>query len=108
MLLKKNIGGKIKGRTVSGGNKQRDCISKEDSISPTLEIESLLLICIIDAKEERGVALIDIPNYFIQTQINSEKYMAIIKIRGILVDMLLDIDPDVYGPHVTTDRKAIT
>ena len=33
--------------------------------------------------------------------------MAIIKIRGILVNMLLDIDPDVYGPYVTTDRKGI-
>ena len=33
--------------------------------------------------------------------------MAIIRIRGILVDMLLDITPDVYGPYVTTDRKGI-
>ena len=33
--------------------------------------------------------------------------MAIIKIRGFLVDLLLDIAPDVYGPYVTTNRKLI-
>ena len=33
--------------------------------------------------------------------------MAIINIRGILVEILLDIAPDVYGLYVTTDRKLI-
>jgi hypothetical protein len=32
--------------------------------------------------------------------------MAIIKIRGILVDMLVDIAPDVYKPYVTADQKG--
>jgi hypothetical protein len=32
--------------------------------------------------------------------------MAIIKIRGILVDMLLDIAPNVYNSYVTTDKKG--
>ena len=33
--------------------------------------------------------------------------MAIIKIRRILVNMLLDINPYVYGPYITTERKGI-
>ena len=33
--------------------------------------------------------------------------MDIIDICGILVDMLLDITPDVYGLYVTTERKGI-
>ena len=65
----------------------------------------MLLRFIIDAKEERGVAVIDLPNSFIQTRIDNEKYMAIIKIRGILVDVLLDIVPDVYGMYVTADKN---
>ena len=65
------------------------------------------LSCIVYAREERNVAVIDIPNDFIQTRIKHEKDMASINIRGILVDMLLDIYPDVYGPYVTTDRKGI-
>ena len=33
--------------------------------------------------------------------------MAIIKNRGILVDIMLDISPDSYGPYITTDRNRI-
>jgi hypothetical protein len=36
MFLKQKRDGKIKGRTVVGGNKQRDYISKEDASSPTV------------------------------------------------------------------------
>jgi hypothetical protein len=107
MFLKQKRDGSIKGRTVAGGNKQRDFISKEDSSSPTVSTEAVLLTCIIEAAEDRDVAVIDIPNAFIQTKIEDEKDMAIIKIRGVLVDMLLDIAPDVYGPYVTTDKKGV-
>jgi hypothetical protein len=100
LFLKEKRDGKIKGRTVAGGNKQRDFISKEDASSPTVATESVLLTCIIDAEEGRDVATVDIPNAFIQTRIEDEKDMAIIRIRGVLVDMLLEIAPDVYGPYV--------
>jgi hypothetical protein len=75
MFLKEKRDGKIKGRTVAGGNKQRDYISsKEDASSPTVATESVLLLsCIIDAEEERDVAVIDIPNAFIQTRVEDEK-----------------------------------
>ncbi len=49
--------------------------------------------------------MIDIPNAFIQTRIDNEEDMAIIKIWGVLVDMQLDITSDVYKPYVTTDNK---
>ena len=107
LFLKKKRCGKIKGRTVAGGNKQRDFISKEDASSPTVSTESVLLSCIIDALEGRDVAVIDIPNAFIQTRVENEKDMVYIRIRGILVDMLLKIAPDVYGPYVTTDKKGV-
>jgi hypothetical protein len=100
MFLKEKRSGKIKGRTVVGGNKQRDYISKEDATSPTVAMESVLLTCIIDAEEGRDVAIVDIPNAFIQTCIEDEKDMAFIKIRGVLVDILVEIAPDVYKPYV--------
>ena len=107
MFLKEKKDGKIKGRTVAGGNKQRDFISKEEANFPTVSTEAVLLTCIIDAEEERDVAVIDIPHAFIHTKIEDEKDMAIIKVRGILVDFLLDLDKDLYGPYVTTDKKGI-
>jgi hypothetical protein len=98
MFLKEKQTGEIKGRTVAGGNKQHDFISKGEASSPTVATEAVLLTCIIDADEGRDVTFIDIPNAFIQTRVEDEEDMDIIKIRGILVDMLLDIAPDVYKP----------
>jgi len=106
MFLKLKRDGKIKGRTVAGGNKQRDFISKEDASSPTVATEAVLLTCIVDAEEGRDVAVVDIPNAFIQTRIEDEKDMAIIKVRGILVDMLEEIDPKTYKPYVTNDKNG--
>jgi hypothetical protein len=106
MFLKEKRDGKIKGRTVAGGNKQRDYISKEDASSPTVATESVLLSCIINAEEERDVAVIDIPNAFVQTRMEDEKDMAIIKLRGVLVDILVEMAPDVYKSYATTDKKG--
>ena len=44
---------------------------------------------IIDAEEERDISVIDIPNAFIQTQVEDEKYMSFTKIRGFLVDVMV-------------------
>ena len=50
MFLKEKIYGSIKGRSVAGGNKQCDYISKEDVISPTVATEAVLMSFIIDAE----------------------------------------------------------
>jgi hypothetical protein len=92
---------------VAGGNKQRGYIRKEDASSPTVATESLLLTCIIDAEEGRDVAVIDIPNAFVHTRIEDEKDMAFIKIRGVLVDILVELAADVYQPYVTKDKKGV-
>jgi hypothetical protein len=107
MFLKEKRTGEIKGRTVAGGNKQRDYLTKEEVSSPTVSTEAVLLTCIIDAEEGIDVATINIPNAFIQTWIEHTKDMAIIKIRGFLVDILEEIAPDIYSPYVTTDRKGV-
>jgi hypothetical protein len=59
--------GKIKARKVVNGNKQRDYITKEDVSSPTVSAEAVMLTCVIDAVEGRDVAIIDVPNAFVQT-----------------------------------------
>jgi hypothetical protein len=66
----------------------------------------VLLSCIIDAEEEWDVAVVDIPNAFVQTRVENEKDMVFIKIRGILVDILVEIAPDVYKSYVSKDKKG--
>jgi hypothetical protein len=74
---------------------------------PTITTEAILLSCIIDAKEKRDVAIINIPNAFIQMRVEDEEDMAIIKIRGVLMDILVQIAPNVYKSYVTTDKKGM-
>jgi hypothetical protein len=65
IFIKQKHDGKIKGRTIAGGNKQRDYISKEDSSSPTVDTEAVFLSCIIDDEEGCDVTVVDIPNVFV-------------------------------------------
>ena len=92
---------------MAGSNNQRDFISKEDDRPPTVSTESVLLTCIVDAKEHIYVVTVDTPNAFIQTRIEYENDMTFIKIRLVLVDIILEIAPYIYGPYVITDRKVI-
>jgi hypothetical protein len=106
MLLKLKRDGNIRGRTVASGNKQRDCISKEDASPPTVATESVLLSCIIDAEEQRDVSVVDIPNAFVQTSVENKKDMAFIKIRGILVEIMVYIYPEAYKSYVSQYNKG--
>jgi hypothetical protein len=80
MSLKQKRDGKIKVSTVAGGNKQHDYIFKEDVGSMTITTYWILLSCIIDAEEERDIAVVDIPTTFVQTHVENEKDMMFIKI----------------------------
>ncbi len=100
--------GKIKAWKVIGGNKQCDYITKEDVSSPTVSAEAVMLTCIIDAAEDRDIAVVDIPDAFAQTVVSEEdaEHCVIVHIRGPLVDILVLIPPDVYGPHVSTNKSG--
>jgi hypothetical protein len=65
------------------------------------------LLCIIDAEEERDVTIIDIPNALMRIQVEDKEDMAIIKIHGVLVDILVQIAPDVYKSYIMTDKKGM-
>ncbi len=96
----------LKARQVAGSNKQRGYIMKEDASSLTVSSEAVMLTCIVDANENWEVAIVAIPNAFIQTVVKDEKYRAFIRIRGLLVNILVSIAPDVYGPYVTVGKKG--
>ena len=106
MFVVKKRDGKMKARKVAGGNTQRDYLTKEDASSPTVSTQAVLLTSIVDAHERRHVVVIDIPNAYIQTRVNDPKDRVIIWIRGVVVDWLVKIAPEVYGPFVTTDKKG--
>ena len=98
----------IKGRIVGGGNKQRSYVSKQEASSPTSHTESVFCTVGIEAEEERDVAITDISNAFVQTDlaINGKPVFVLMAIRGTLADMLVKIAPEVYGPYLTKDKKG--
>jgi hypothetical protein len=97
---------KIKARKVVGGNKQRDYITKEDLSPPMVSAEAMMLTCVINTLKDQDTAIIDIPNAFIQTVVEDEEHHLVVRIRGPLVDILVSIAPDVYGPYMSTNKAG--
>ncbi len=106
VFVKKKHTGQIKAQKVTGGNKQRDFISKENASSPTVATESVLLTSLVDVQENRDVAIVDIPNAFIQTVVENDEDKVVMRIRGHMVDVLVKVAPSVYGPYVSTDKQG--
>jgi hypothetical protein len=88
---------------VYNGKPTRKWVDKEEAPAPTASLDSIMLMAIIDAKEGRDVTSADIPNAFIQAnmpEIKDGDDLVIMKITGVLVDLLVENDPARYGPYV--------
>jgi hypothetical protein len=86
-------------------------LGKDEATAPTASLESIMLTAIIDAKENRDVMSADIPNAFIQANMPETKNgeeRVIMKITGMLVDLLVEIDPARYGPYVVYEKGVKT
>jgi hypothetical protein len=63
---------------------------------------------VIKAKEERDVMTCSIPNAFIQAYLPKKEPgedRVVMKITGVLVDMLVNINPELYGPAVVLENQ---
>ena len=98
----------VKARMCANGSTQREYMEHDDASSPTVMCESILITAGIDAKQHRDVMTCDIPNAFVQTDIPKKKLeqgkRIIMKIRGALVDILVEMNPEKYSPHVTKEN----
>jgi len=66
IFLKQENSGQIKGRGYADIRPQCRYMSKEDTSSQTVAVESLMWSCTIDAEEQRHVATADIPVAFMK------------------------------------------
>ena len=101
MFLKRKQCGKIKGRGCADGRKQRVYIAKEDSTAPTVSTEAVFLTPMIDALENRDVAVLDVPGAFMQADIDE---LVHVRFTGEMVKMLLQIDKQMYSEYVVIER----
>ncbi|KAG7352856.1 reverse transcriptase RNA-dependent DNA polymerase [Nitzschia inconspicua] len=100
MFLKEKRCGTIKGRGCADGRKQRLYKSKEETSSPALSIEALLLSCVIDAYERRCVLTCDIPGAFMQADMDELLHL---KLDGTILEILLRMEPS-YHQFVTYEN----
>ncbi len=101
MFLKQKRTGVIKARGCADGRKQRPYTAKEDASSPTVAIESVMLSCLINAKENRDVATVDIPGAFMQADMEDIVHM---KLEGKMAELLVKLDPKLYRKYVQTQN----
>jgi hypothetical protein len=98
----------VKGRMVYNGKPRREWLSREDSASPTAALESIMLTAVIDAHEERDVMTCGIPYAFIQAlmpKVKDGEERVMMKITGVLVNMLVKLNPELYGPYVVYEKN---
>jgi len=93
-LIKEKRCGKIKGRTCANGARQRRYLKEgEDYYSPTTSLESILSTMIIDAYEERDVAIADIPGAYLHAEMPKGKNV-LLKLEGEFVDIMCSVNPE--------------
>ena len=73
----------IKAQTCANGSRQRPYTPKEEAASLTAATEAILITGVIDAKQKQDIMTLDVPNAFVQTdvQLNGEKI--VMKIRSV-------------------------
>jgi hypothetical protein len=101
MFLKQKRDGTVKGRGCADGRKQREHTSKEEASSTTVVIESVLLSCVINAKENRDVGTVDLPGSFMQADMEGTVQM---KLEGKMAKLLVRIDLKLYYKYTRIEK----
>jgi hypothetical protein len=101
MFIKEKRCGTVKARGCADGRKQRLYKTKEETSSPTVRTQSLMLSCAIDAKERRKVMTADVPGAFMQVDVDEVVHVRLV---GPLAVLLTKVDPTLYTKYMTTEH----
>ena len=96
LFLVEKCNGTIKARHCTNGSIQWDWMSNESTASLTVCTELVPLLAAIDAEEWHDIAVSNVPNAFIQTEVNEtddDGNCMIMKICGALTDVPCNMDP---------------
>ena len=98
-LIKEKRCGKLKGRTCADGSSQRGQYTKEQTTSPTVSTDALMLSLMIDALEERDVATADVVGAYLLADMDE---FVLIKLTGDAVDIMCKANAK-YRPFVAME-----
>jgi hypothetical protein len=105
MFLTEKRSGEVKARNCANGSVQRQHVVKEEATAPTVTSEAIFVQSTIFAHESRDVATCDIPGAFLHA--DNPDYV-LMRLDGILAEMMVKIAPSIYRKFVTTNAKGKT
>ena len=88
-LIKEKRDGELKGRSCADGSAQRALYTKEQSASPTVSTDALMLSLMIDAKERRDVATADVVGAYLLADMDE---FVLLKLTGGSVDIMCTVN----------------
>jgi hypothetical protein len=103
MFITEKRTGEVKARACANGSVQRQHITKEEAAAPTVTTDAIFIQGTIFAHENRDVATCDIPGAFLQAD-NPD--LVLMRLDGILAELLVKIAPSLYRQYVTTNAKG--
>ena len=83
----------MKARLVVDGRKQRSDDDPMDAASPTVAKKSVLITDVIDAKEGRDVATLDLPGSYLWAEQDQVRHM-VLKVK--LAELMVLAAPELY------------
>jgi hypothetical protein len=75
---------------------------KEDSASPMVATDSILISATINAHEGHNIALIDIPGAFLNAYNDKDMIMLL---KRCLAELMVQVDPQLYCKYIIQDKK---
>ena len=101
IVIKRN--GELKSHECTNGSYQRVCTEKSKVSSPTLDFYTFKYICAVIAKESRNVATVDLPGFFLQTEIKrDDKFL--LKIIGAVALLLVESNTEKWRKHLVKEN----
>ena len=100
IFLKEKRGGTIKAQVCCDRSIQQNNMTKEETRSPTIMQESLIVIFNINAMEGRDVAVANIPVAFIQKDMMHINQLVCVRLCGVLSYILVRIEPETFVDKV--------
>ena len=88
-VIKEKRCGTLKGRTVADGSVQRDLYSKAETASPTISNDALMLTMMVDAWENRDVAIADVDGAYLHADMDD---FTLLKLEGNSVNIMCEVN----------------
>ena len=92
-LIKIKRCGKVKGKACADGSSHRKYVPREEASSPTLFLEGLMSLLLINSYEGRDVAIFDVPGAYLHADIPEDKFV-LLKFENEFVDIMCEVNPE--------------